>query len=154
MLNQWLVNIDSATFHIQDRCKTFKKNQLMTKAHFIYEYDGKISGLFEQDYISEQTLSKIKQTHVSTIEYLKRVITASDLKLFQKDSPISLNYDSLFDVYPDEINTEQINQRIGFKLKSKSVELLEIEEQNITFSTHENNIVNMEIPNNYKLYKE
>jgi len=29
----------------------------MTKAYFIYEYDGKISGFLEQDYISEQTLS-------------------------------------------------------------------------------------------------
>jgi len=63
--------------------------------------------------------------------------------LFQKDSPISLNYDSLFDVYPDEINTEQPNQRIGLKLKSKTIELLEIKKQNITFSTHENNIVNI-----------
>lgn len=120
----------------------------MTNAHFVYEYDGKIQGLFENDYITEQTLSRIKLPHVSTIEYLKRVIVASDLNLFKKDNPITLDFDSLYDVFP-----EQIIQRIGFKLKSKPIELIDLKKQNVTFSNHEKNIVNIDIPNNYKLYK-
>jgi CRISPR/Cas system CMR-associated protein Cmr3 (group 5 of RAMP superfamily) len=125
----------------------------MTNAHFVYEYDGKIQGLFENDYITEQTLSRIKLPHVSTIEYLKRVIVASDLNLFKKDNPITLDFDSLYDVFPEQINTEQIIQRIGFKLKSKPIELIDLKKQNVTFSNHEKNIVNIDIPNNYKLYK-
>ncbi|PRP66375.1 FHA domain-containing protein [Nonlabens agnitus] len=126
----------------------------MTKAHFVFEYDGKISGLFENDYISEQTLSKIKQTHVSTIDYLKKVMSASDLNLFKKDNPITMDYYSLYDVFPEQINSQQVNQRIGFKLKSKPIEIIDLKNQNITFLNHEKNIVNIEIPNNYKLYKD
>lgn len=65
-------------------CRFTNKKIAMNKAHFVFEYDGKIQGLFENHYITEQTLSRIKLLHVSTIEYLKKVIVASDLKLLIK----------------------------------------------------------------------
>ena len=37
MLNQWLVNIDGATFHIQDRCRLFK-SVLMEKYNNTFEF--------------------------------------------------------------------------------------------------------------------
>lgn len=125
----------------------------MTKAHFTFEYNGKISDLFENDFITEQTLSKIGQTNVSTLKYLRKVITASDLGLFKKDNPISLDYYSLYDIVPEQINCNNIDQRISFKLKSKSIHIIDLKNNNITFSNHDNKIINIEIPNNYKLYK-
>lgn len=56
----------------------------MAKAHFVYEFEGKIQDLFDVDYTTKQTLGRTKLTHVETIEYLKRVIVASDLNLFKK----------------------------------------------------------------------
>ncbi len=126
----------------------------MTKAHFVYEFNGIIQGLFENEYKAEQTLLRTKLAHVNTIEYLKRVIVASDLNLFKKNNPISLDFDSLYDVFPEQINTKQINQRIEFKLKSKSIELMDMKKEVIIFLDHDKSIVNMEIPDNYKLYKD
>jgi hypothetical protein len=126
----------------------------MTNAHFKYEYEGEIQGLFENEDITKRTLAKIKPSKVKTIEYLKRVIVASNLNLFKKKNPISLEFDSLYDVHPKEINTEEINQLILFKLKSKPINVINSNKQNITFSNHKNEIINIELPKNYKLYKD
>jgi hypothetical protein len=126
----------------------------MTNAHFKYEYEGEIRGLFENEDKAKRTLAKIKLSQVKTIEYLKRVIVASNLNLFKKKNPISLEFDSIYDVYPKEINTEEISQLILFKLKSKPIKLIDLNKQNITFSNHEDEIINIELPKNYKLYKD
>lgn len=126
----------------------------MTNAHFEYEYEGEINGLFENEERAKRTLTKIKLSKVKTIEFLKKVIVTSKLNLFKKNNPISLEFESLYEVYPKEINTKEINQLILFKLKSKSIKMINLNKQNITFSNHENEIINMELPKNYKLYKD
>ncbi|TXD48159.1 MULTISPECIES: hypothetical protein [unclassified Polaribacter] len=123
----------------------------MTNAYFTYEYEGEIGGLFEDDDKVERTLAKIKLPQIKTIEYLKRVILTSKLNLFKKENPISLEFDSLYDIFPEQINTKQINQSIKFK--SKQIKLMNLKKQNITFSNHEDEIINIELPKNYKLYK-
>lgn len=125
------------------------------KAYFLFTFNGQLNTNFEDNETLQVYLDRKadKDGNVILDEFLKDFLTTIFRNLFDSAQKIPFDLYLLHDVQPNKIKADNARTFISFKLKSKDVEVINIDSNKITFIKDNGTILTVESTEQLKLVR-
>lgn len=110
-------------------------------AYFEYKFDGAINKLHEEENL-KLFLSRVSSDNetVVTKEFLKYYLVSADIPIFKRDRKIPFDVHSTHSIYPEIVRLENLKSTIEFKVNSENIEVIQINNDEITFVTSDKTV--------------
>ncbi len=124
------------------------------KAHFEYKFDGAIDKLHEPENL-KVFLSRVSQDNetASTVDFLRSYLVSADIPIFKRDRKIPFDFNTRHSIQPEFIRLSNLKSTLEFKVDSESVEVIQINGDEITFVTNDKSVYTERISESIRLVK-
>ncbi|WP_062054321.1 hypothetical protein [Aquimarina longa] len=120
------------------------------QAHFEYHHSDNFNTAFSET-VWSRLFSESGTRDVKTI--IHNNSDGFDIPYLKKGTKINLDFDQIHSVSPEKINKADYDQSVSFKFNSKPVEVLQIRNDEITFSNNNSEVYTVTLNDNLKLIK-
>lgn len=124
------------------------------KAHFEYKFVGAIDKLHEPEDLKLflSRLSTDDET-VTTSEFLRLYLVTANIPIFKRDRKIPFDFHSRHSIQPEFIRVKNLKSTLEFKVNSEPVEVIQINDDEITFVTSDKSVLTEKISNSIRLVR-